>query len=217
MSKKPITYVLMVVDMSGSMGRLAQDVRGGFNTYVSDLAKDDGRYRLSVTVFDTQFISLCTAAKLRNVPMLSDVNYTPRGMTALMDAIGKTITEFESTVTLAEGERVLCVVQTDGAENSSREYTGTQIAKMIADREAGGRWTFIYLGAGVDAWGQGERIGFSHVVNADNSGVGTQRSYSGITQGTISYASGASGQSVHGAIADEAGVDKTDDASGDGA
>jgi hypothetical protein len=189
--KKPITHVLNVIDMSGSMQGLAEDVRGGFNTYIADLGKDGGRYRITATVFDTVFIPLCVAAKLKDVPTLTAANYLPRGMTALLDAVGKTVTDFEAKTTLAEGERVLCVVQTDGAENSSTEFSSGQIAEMIRDREATGKWTFIYLGAGQDAWGQGGALGFQHTVNTDNSAAGTRSTYSGIAVASGSYSRGA--------------------------
>lgn len=209
MNKKPITHVLHVVDMSGSMHGLASDVRGGFNTHLDDLAKSDGRYRITATVFDTRFISLCVAAKLKDTPRLTDVNYAPAGMTALLDAIGKTVAEFEAKTALAEGERVLVVVQTDGHENSSREFTYERIAEMIRTREAGGKWTFMYLGAGVEAWDQAQRMGFltTNSVNTANTAAGTRSRYSGVTRGTVSYAAGATGQSVAAEVAAVAAVD----------
>jgi uncharacterized protein YegL len=207
MSKQPITHVLLIVDMSGSMAGLAEDVRGGFNTYIADLAKDDGRYRITATVFDTAFDPLCVASKLRDVPKLTNVNYAPRGMTALLDAVGKTVTDFEATTTLAEDERVLVVVQTDGHENSSREFRRDQIAELIKTREATGRWTFIYLGAGVDAWGQGEALGFVNNVNTANSAAGTRNSYSGVTSASVAYASGASVGETYSVLAAAAAVD----------
>jgi hypothetical protein len=203
-TKKPITHVLLVVDMSGSMAGLEEDVRGGFNTYLDDLAKDGGRYRITATVFDTRFIPLCVAAKLKDAPRLDSVNYAPAGMTALLDAVGKTVTEFEASTTLAEGERVLVVVQTDGHENSSREYRSDQIAEMIRTREATGTWAFIYLGAGVDAWGQGQALGFVNNINTANSAAGTRSSYSGITAASGAYSRGASVGETVSVLADEA-------------
>jgi hypothetical protein len=203
-SKKPITHVLLIVDMSGSMAGLAEDVRGGFNTYVHDLAKDDGRYRITATVFDTEFEPLCVAAKLKDVPTMTEANYRPRGMTALLDAVGKTVTDFEAATTLADGERVLCVVQTDGAENSSREFNSARIAEMIREREATGRWSFIYLGAGQDAWGQGQALGFAHNVNTGKSGAATRSTYSGIAAASATYAAGGDAAETHSVLAAEA-------------
>jgi hypothetical protein len=203
---KSTTHVLLITDMSGSMGNLAEDVRGGFNTYLDSLAADGGRYRLTVTLFDTEFIPLCTAAKLADTPRLNRDNYWPRGMTALLDAVGKTVAEFESGTKLGEGDRVLVVVQTDGQENSSREFTGVQIAELIKTREATGRWAFIYLGAGADAWGQGEKLGMRSVNTAATAG-GTQSSYVGLASASKSYSRGASASETVSALAAEAAAD----------
>jgi hypothetical protein len=190
-----ITHVLLIVDMSGSMGPLARDVRGGFTTYVDELRADTDRdYRLSVTLFDTAFIPLCTAASLRDVPELTEANYRPRGMTALLDAVGKTIAEFESATKLADDDRVLVVVQTDGHENSSREFRADQIANLIREREATGRWSFVFLGAGPDTWRQADAMGFrgASTVAMDSSAAATRGSYSGLATATRSYSRGGS-------------------------
>lgn len=205
---KPTTHVLLIVDMSGSMGRLASDVRGGFNTYVDELRADtEKKYRLSVTVFDTEFVSLCTAAKLRDVPALTEQNYRPRGMTALMDAVGKTIAEFESATTLGDDDRVLVVVQTDGHENSSREFRREDIAVLIREREAGGRWSFVFLGAGPDTWQQAEGMGFrgASTVSLDATSGATQGSYSGLGAATRSYSRGGSAAEAAIAVAGASG------------
>jgi hypothetical protein len=206
---KPTTHVLMCVDMSGSMATLAGDVRGGFNTYVADLAKDTARYRFTVTLFDTELIPLCVKVKPGDVPQLTAANYAPRGMTALLDAVGKTVTEFEAAnPTLAEGDRVLLVIQTDGLENSSREFTFDSVKKLITEREAGGRWTVVYLGAGADTWNQAARMGVANrnYVNTAASSVGTRSSYSGLTSGTTAYAAGAQSVAVAAAVAGEPGA-----------
>lgn len=205
---RPTTHVLLITDMSGSMGLLAADVRGGFNSYIDELRADtDGKYRLSVTLFDTSFMSLCTAARLRDVPALTEANYRPRGMTALMDAVGKTIAEFEAATTLGAADRVLVVVQTDGAENSSREFTREHIAALIKEREATGRWSFVFLGAGPDTWRQAERMGFSgaSTVSLDSSAQATQGSYSGLATATRSYSRGGSAADSAAAVAAAAG------------
>ncbi|WP_431728624.1 vWA domain-containing protein [Verrucosispora sp. TAA-831] len=191
---KPITFVLLVTDMSGSMGRLADDVRGGFNSYVAGLREDtDREYRLSVTLFDDEFMPLCTAAPLAEVPTLDAANYRPRGMTALLDAVGKTILGFD-TSTLGGQDRVLVVVQTDGAENSSKEFRSADIADLIRQREATGQWSFVFLGAGPETWQQAHAMGFDRAstVAMDSSAHTTRGSYSGLTTATRSYSRGGS-------------------------
>lgn len=209
MTEKPTTtHVLMVVDMSGSMGALAEDVRGGFNEYVAKLRTDDAEYRLTVTLFDTEFIPLAVDAPLDKVPALTHANYSPRGMTALMDAVGKTIGEFDAKHgKVRKSERVLMVIQTDGFENSSREYTSERVKALVAEKEATGRWGFIYLGAGPDAWAAGNAMGMGATSMAtDQSSHGTRSRYAAAATASGVYASGASVGETFAVIAEADGV-----------
>lgn len=189
---KPTTHVLLVTDKSGSMFLLAADVRGGYNQYRQSLIDDDEvRYRVTSVLFADDYQLLCTAAKPRDVPKLDEKTYIVGGSTALRDAIGRTITDFEKAVPeLGEGDRVLLVVQTDGHENSSREYSAETIKTMLAEREAKG-WGTIYMGAGPNAWNQGGNLGFSSSLRYDNTSEGTQTAYDGLTRSSRSYAGGA--------------------------
>jgi hypothetical protein len=214
MTTKPTTHVLFVTDMSGSMSQLANDVRGGFNTYLSDLRKAKAehgtRYRLTVTLFEAEFISLCVGAKLADTPDLTTVNYAPRGGTALLDAVGKTVLEFESKVTLADADRALLVIQTDGEENSSREFKWESIRDLLEAREKTGKWTIVYLGQGVNAWSQGQRFGAStQTVDAGYSSSGTRSSYSGLAGATRSLAETGDGKGLGAMVAATPGI--TDD------
>jgi hypothetical protein len=64
-------------------------------------------------------------------------------------------------------ERVLCVVMTDGEENSSRETTGEQVKQIIGSRETQGDWTFVYIGASPDAWAQDMGLAAQNVAAYD--------------------------------------------------
>lgn len=186
------THVLMIVDMSGSMAGLAEDVRGGFNQYLADLESDSDQYSFTVTVFDTEFISLCTASRWESTPRLDTKNYRPRGYTALLDAVGKTILEFEATEALKVGDKVLVVVQTDGRENASKEFTRDKIKAMIESREETGTWSFVFLGAGPDTWRQAAGMGFQRANTVSYDAIQTRSSYAGVSRGTKSFAGGQS-------------------------
>lgn len=193
----PITHVLLVTDRSGSMYKLAEDVRGGYNSYLDSLAAEGaGQYRITTVLFSDadRYRRLCTAVALADAPRLDEKNYAPGGMTALLDAIGKTITEFEGETTLNEGDRVLLVVQTDGRENASREYQREVIQQMISDREAGGKWGAIFMGAGPDTWTQAGGMGFSSSLSHAATSEGVQDSYAGLARASAAYAGGATGQ-----------------------
>lgn len=193
--KTPVTHVLMIVDMSGSMGPLANDVRGGFNEYLRSLKADpDMEYRLTVTAFDTEFIPLAVGERLADVPELTTSNYMPRGMTALNDAIGKTLAEFDAKHgKVRKHERALCVIQTDGYENSSREFTTDQVKALIAEKDKSDRWGFIFLGAGPDAWQAGGSYGLGHsTLRSAATSRGTASTYSGLATASGIFSRGAS-------------------------
>jgi hypothetical protein len=189
------THVLMVVDKSGSMFGLAGDVRGGFNAYVDGLKKDDRHnYRLTVALFDTEYTLLCVDAELDKVPELDYFNYLPGGNTALYDAVCRTVIDFENAHTktgLPKNDRVLVVIQTDGLENSSREYTASTTKMMLDARQELQRWSVIYLGAGMDTWLQAQRMGVRHgsYVNTRATGAGTRSTYDALRGSTVSLAS----------------------------
>jgi hypothetical protein len=214
MTKKPTTYVLSITDMSGSMHHLADDVRGGYNTWIESLRADtDARYRVTVVNFDDRYEVLAVNAKLKDVPAYTTANYMPRGSTALRDAIGRTILDFEKAVpVLGDDDRVLLVVQTDGKENASREYTATAIADMISEREKGGKWKCLYLGAHPDAWDQSSTLGFARgsTMTVGATGQGVSNTYRGLSEGTRSYAAGEDGDAVAVAVASAASVDPDD-------
>jgi uncharacterized protein YegL len=207
--KPTTTHVLMIVDMSGSMQSLADDVRGGFNEYVQTLAADsEMTYRLTVTLFDTEFIPLAVDAALSEVPELTRDNYYPRGMTALNDAIGKTLAEFDAKHGKVEQhERVLVVIQTDGQENSSQEFTAVQVKARIAEKDRSDRWGFIFLGAGPSAWSSGNAYGLGHsTIATTQTPDGTRSTYSGLATASSTYSRGGSvGETVK-ALAETEGV-----------
>lgn len=207
------THVLLVNDVSGSMDALAGDVRSGYNAYVADLRADtEATYSVTAVLFNHEYEALCVGASLDAVPELTHINYRPRGFTALLDAVGRAIADFESSTVLADDDRVLLVVQTDGAENSSREYSREQVAEMIRTREAAGRWTCLFLGAGIDAWSQAGALGFAaaNTVSTAASGAGTRSTYAAVTQTTRAYARGADAASVSGLIAEAANTEGTE-------
>jgi uncharacterized protein YegL len=193
--KPTTTHVLMVIDMSGSMNSLAEDVRGGFNEYLETLKADTaGDYRLTVTLFDYEFIPLAVDAPLADVPELTVDNYRPRGSTALNDAIGRALAAFD----LAHGkvkkhERVLVVINTDGHENASTEFTTDQVKALIAEKDKSDRWGFIFLGAGPAAWSQGNAYGLGgSTIATTQTRAGTRSTYSGIAMASVAYSGGAS-------------------------
>ena len=155
-SGKQRVLVNVILDKSGSMHTKVQDVIGGFNLYLDELAKEAAvDYGFSLTLFDTVVQMRYTAAPLAQVAKLNDATYCPNGNTALFDAIGNTV----QTAVTDGFDKTITVIMTDGEENSSREWTLHAIRELIRSKEAAGNWTFVFLGANLDAFAQGANLG----------------------------------------------------------
>ncbi len=143
------TLLVGILDESGSMGPKRADVIGGFNTFLSEqkaLTADD--LSMVLAKFNTVVTTVHRAAPIADVQPLTPETYTPGGLTALFDAIAQ-------GVRLADGEtfdRAVCLIMTDGEENSSRETTKEQVAAIIKEHESRGNWTFAYIGENPDRW-----------------------------------------------------------------
>jgi uncharacterized protein with von Willebrand factor type A (vWA) domain len=148
--------VNVILDKSGSMSTKVQDVIGGFNLYLDELAKEQAvDYGFSLTLFDTVVEMKYTGAPLASVAKLDGSSYRPSGNTALFDAVGNTV----QTVSTESFDKIITVIMTDGEENSSREWTLRAIRELIKTKEAAGNWTFVFLGANLDAFEQGADLG----------------------------------------------------------
>lgn len=144
------TLILIVLDESGSMTPKKADVIGGFNTFLAEQAKLGDDARLSLTKFNTKSTVVHAGIPLSAVPHLTEHTYTPGGNTALYDAIAESVRLADKDQ--RSDERVLCLIMTDGEENSSRETTLSQVREIIQARTARGDWTFAYIGEHADRW-----------------------------------------------------------------
>lgn len=153
------TLIAVVLDESGSMGSHKTQTISAYNEYVAGMRLNSkGNVYLTLAKFDTKIPTCRVEYKnkpLAEVPELTSANYTPGGGTPLYDAVGFTVKELEPEV---NGRNVLVIILTDGEENSSREYTSSQVKAMIAEKEKLG-WVFVYLGANQDAWNAGTKMG----------------------------------------------------------
>lgn len=173
--KKDHTHIAIVLDRSGSMSSCADDTKGGFDTFVADQKKAVGTATLTLAQFDNEYEVIHSAKNIQEVPPLV---FIPRGGTALLDAIGKTIaTTGEALAALPEDERperVAFVIITDGHENASKEFKREKIMEMIKHQTENYKWEFVFLGANQDAIQAGASMGIhgmnSMTYDAKNTG-----------------------------------------------
>ena len=218
-------HVVLVLDESGSMGSLRDDLIGGVNKFFADQRAEKGKCRLTLVKF-APYTVLADAVDINDVPDLTHATYTPQSMTPLLDAEGRAISDAlaRETKRAEKGkskEAVLFVTYTDGAENTSHEFTHEALSKLKADRSEAG-WAFLYLGVGHDAYGQSKSIGTStaNTRSRSKSAGGMATVFSDINNVTTAYRSMAlAGDSVtltaasadaYGALGVDAPLDDTE-------
>lgn len=159
---KDYTHIAIVLDRSGSMSGAWPDVVGGYENIVKENKALPGKCTFTVAAFDDKYDLIEDFVDIQNVK--EKLTIVPRGFTALLDAIGKTIVSVgEKLAALAENERpekVVVMVQTDGYENMSREFTAAAVKKMIEDQTEKYKWEFIFLGATLDSVESAKSFGF---------------------------------------------------------
>lgn len=165
MDKKPNDEmdIIFIMDRSGSMTGFSEDTIGGFNSFIEKEKDKDINTYVTTILFDNDYEILYERKEINKVEKLTEKEYWPRGSTALLDAIGKTITSFERKI---DG-KALVVIMTDGYENASVEFSKKQIKEMIDKHD----WEFIYLGAAIDSYSEASQFGFSksRIANYDRS------------------------------------------------
>ena len=155
--------ITVILDRSGSMQAIASDAIGGFNAFVEAQRREEGTACLSLVLFDDHYEVPLRSVPLAAVPPLTSHSFLPRGSTALLDAVGRTIDDTASRVAALPAaerpEKVIVAILTDGEENASHLHTPAQIRQKITHfRELLG-WEFVFLAANQDAFTAAEAIG----------------------------------------------------------
>jgi len=156
LSPKRNPRVAFLLDESGSMSSCKAETIEGFNEYIKKLRNSGNGIRMTFTKFDSSKVNTLFKDKsIGDVPLLNDDSYQPGAMTPLLDAIGRTIDAMKKF------KDVLFIIQTDGFENASKEYTRDSIKKKIKEFTDKNGWEFVYLGADQDAFLSGKDYGLS--------------------------------------------------------
>lgn len=169
--KKGLTELVFILDKSGSMSGLESDTIGGFNSMLKKQKELNGECRITTVLFDNRYELLHDRIDIRAVSPMTEKEYCVGGSTALLDAIGTTISKLarvqKNTAEEYRAEHVMFVIITDGAENSSREYSLRKVKGMIEQEKEKYGWEFIFLGANMDAVETAGRFGISADHAAD--------------------------------------------------
>ncbi len=159
MTNPDYTALLFIIDRSGSMGMIKEDMEGGINRVLEEQKKLPGEVTVDVAYFDYElnyderFLSLDS----------TKIEIKPRGMTALHDAIVDSVKTFgDSLSQLSEEDRpgtVLTIIVTDGHENASQRSKLSDVKELITQQQDVYGWEFVFLGANQDALETGQSFG----------------------------------------------------------
>jgi len=191
--KKDLTEIIFILDRSGSMEELSKDTIGGYNTYIENQRKEKGEALVTTVLFDNEYEILNNGVDIKDIKPLTDKEYYARGMTALLDAIGKTIKEvgirLNNTPECDRPEKVIMVITTDGQENASKEYNRSIVKQMIEEQTNKYNWQFIFLGANIDAISEAESLGIKkdYASNYGWSAQGVESVYETMDSMTTSF------------------------------
>ena len=181
--KKNLTEIVFILDRSGSMSGLEADTIGGFNSMIAKQKKAGGEALISTVLFDNHSEVIHDRVNIRDIRPMTDEEYSVRGCTALLDAIGGAIHHIGNLHKYARPEDVpehtMFIITTDGMENASHIYTSNKVKKMIERQKEKYGWEFLFLGANIDAVETARNfgIGEDRAVNYRSDSAGTALNY----------------------------------------
>jgi uncharacterized protein YegL len=157
--KNKTTLYNFILDRSGSMSGMEEIAVQGFNEHLKTIRNlqmefPNQEFLCSLTTFDNEIESIVPASPIAQIHPIEVGQYTPRGTTALLDAVGKTIHDVNEVYKqrVEEDEMsVVFIIITDGYENASRFFSYHDIAQKISQLENTKKWTFTFIGADFDA------------------------------------------------------------------
>lgn len=184
MSKRAPVEIVVIADRSGSMSSIKDDAIGGFNTFLSEQQALKGAANLTLVLFDNEYQVAVDSIPVKEVKPLDGSTFVPRGSTAMNDAIGRALSALEAK----NPKRAIVCILTDGFENSSREFTTSQVKEKIKAAEDKG-YQVVYLAANQDAFAVGSTLGIAagSTVNFAATASGVRDAYKNVSLMSTSY------------------------------
>jgi uncharacterized protein YegL len=147
---------------------------------------------MTVVLFDDRYELLYNNVDVQKVKKITSDEWSPRGMTALYDAIGRTINDVSREIKKLEKserpDKILVAIVTDGQENASKEYNSEDIKKLIKKKEEKD-WKFVFLAANQDAFAVGSSLNISggNTFTYTNTSHGNTVMFSALSNATAKY------------------------------
>ena len=192
-----MTELVFILDRSGSMQGLEAGTIGGFNAMIEKQKREEGQTMVSTVLFDSETEVIHDRLPLEQVPRMTGKEYSVRGTTALLDAIGKAVHHIGIVHKYARAEdrpdRTLFVITTDGYENASKRYDYEEVRRKIERQKEKYGWEFLFLGANIDAAKEAGRFGISadRAANYHADPTGTALNFEAVAEAVSAVRRGA--------------------------
>lgn len=171
------TLIGILVDRSGSMETMKHDMEGGIDSFIESQQLLDpdgmpipGACDVTLAQFDTSYDIVYGPTPIDRAPHYQLV---PRGGTALLDGIGRFVTEIGASLNRRpehlRPEKVLIVIVTDGEENSSQRWSQRAVHDLVTQQQDVYRWQFVFLGANIDSFAVARSFGIASNSTMDFS------------------------------------------------
>lgn len=180
---KNLTELVFIIDKSGSMSGLENDTIGGFNSLIEKQKKETGKAIVSTILFSDVIGVIHDRLDIDQVPNLTSKDYFVCGCTALLDAIGQTLTRIihvqENLIEDEQPGKTLFIITTDGMENSSKEYSYKKLKELINMVKEKYNYEFIFLGANIESEEEASKLGIDcdNAVTYKNDSEGIKLNY----------------------------------------
>ena len=160
-NKEKITEVVFILDRSGSMRPLEKDTINGFNSFIKEQKTKNKNTLITTVLFSDDYEMIHNRVNINEIKELTENDYYTYGMTALLDAVGNTISLIKSKHHYGSiyPDNTIFVITTDGEENYSRKYSYREIKRIISEMQELYDWEFIFLADNIDAAATAQNMG----------------------------------------------------------
>lgn len=189
--KKDYCDISIILDRSGSMAIIQNDIIGGFNKFIKEQQENKSQCTISLFQFDNIYEVVFSNVDLQKCELLDEKTFKPRGTTSLLDAIGKTVNDlgikYSKMKEEERPEKILVVIITDGQENTSKEFTQEKIKEMIDHQRNVYNWEFLYLGANQDSFMVANSYGIKYSMDYNPDVIGVANLYARTSENVSSF------------------------------